>query len=129
MFFRDIMQDSKGESKQFKTATGSPILYTRFKKHRGVYYPLAKHHTNMKAKTKHSNKHICVVYSKRYGREMYANVDIWPDDEEAQQKLLKKLSTVSMEDAEEEDDFGIDIPKGIEDMSDTTSSINETNAR
>lgn len=122
------MQDNKGECKQFKTATGSPIMYTKFKKHRGIYYPLAKHHGNMKIKPKHNSKHFCIVYSKRYGREVYGNVDIWPDDEESQQKLLRKLENMAIDD--EDDDFGIDIPKGIEDMSDhTTASINETNQR
>lgn len=129
MYFREIIQDNKGEPKQFKTATGSPIVYKRYKKHRGIYYPLAKLPTNMKGKRKHNAKHICVVYSKRYGRELYANVDIWPDDEKDQEKLLRKLESMSLEDDTDDDDFGIDIPKGVEDVSENANSINETNQR
>jgi len=129
MFFRDIMHDNKGEAKQFKSATGSPILYTKFKKHRGIYYPLAKHHANMKGTPKKKGKHVCVVYSKLYGREMYANVDIWPDDEAAQKRLLKKLQTMSIDDDLSDDDFGIDMSKGVEDMSDHVNSGSETNDR
>lgn len=123
------MQDNKGEARQFKSATGSPIMYTRYKKHRGIYYPIAKLPANAKGKPKHNSKHICVVYSKRYGRELYANVDIWPDDEKEQQKLLRKLESISIDEDADDDDFGIDIPKGVEDVSENANSINETDQR
>ncbi|WAR24746.1 hypothetical protein MAR_038415 [Mya arenaria] len=121
MFFREIMQDSKQKPsnpdlKKFKTSTGSPILYTRFRKHRGIYYPLAKHYQGSKTKPKQNHKHACVIYSKTYGREMYGNIDIWPEDEHAKEKLLQKLQALSMEEEEEENDVGIDIPRALDEM-------------
>lgn len=110
MFFKDIVQDSKLDLKQFKTSTGSPILYTRFRKHKGIYYPLAKHHVTVRPQPQHSHKHAAVVYSRTYGREVYSNIDIWPEDDAARERLLEKLKGLSVS---EEDDVGIDIPKGI----------------
>ncbi|XP_045160849.2 uncharacterized protein LOC123525765 isoform X4 [Mercenaria mercenaria] len=110
MFFREVSKDKKQDAKQFKTATGSPILYTKFKKHKGIYYPLAKHQLTLRPKPQHSHKHAAVVYSRTYGREVYGNIDIWPDDDTARERLLEKLKGLSQEDDE---DVGIDIPTGI----------------
>ena len=82
------MSDAKGERKQFKSSTGLPITYTRVKVQRsnklnkGLYYPLSRIHNGSKTKSNKVKKrrHLCVVYSKMFGREMYGNVDIWPDD-------------------------------------------------
>ncbi|XP_053394452.1 uncharacterized protein LOC123525765 isoform X2 [Mercenaria mercenaria] len=108
LFLKDSVQDRKMDSKQFKTATGSPILYTKFKKNKGIYYPLAKHHIRIKPRPQHSHKHVAVVNSRTYGREVYTNIDIWPDDNIARERLLEKLKGLSLSD---EDDVGVDIPK------------------
>lgn len=110
MFFKDTGHDNRLDNRQFKTATGSPILYTRFKKHKGIYYPLAKHHMIMKPRPQPTHRHATVVYSRTYGREVYDSVDIWPD-ETAREKLIQKLKGLSV--SEEEEDVGIDIPQGI----------------
>jgi len=133
MFFKDIMQEQKHNKpgnpdlKKFKTSTGSPILYSRFKKHRGIYYPLAKHHIGKRYGRiiKHDHKHVCVVYSRTYGREMYSNIDIWPDDDEAKERLLEKLQAMAREGLDDDellddelldDDVGIDIPASLVDV-------------
>lgn len=110
MFYKDIIQDNKLESKQFKRATGSPILYTKLKKHRAIYYPLAKYHSTQKPRPTHSHRHACVIYSRTYGREVYSNIDIWPD-ETARDRLIEKLKGLSLS---QEDDVGIDFPTGNE---------------
>jgi hypothetical protein len=108
--YRNMLQDKKHESKIFKTATGSPILYTKFKKHKGTYYPLKKHHVTKRPKPQQSHLHAAVVYSRSYGREVLENVDIWPDNDKAKDRLLQKNKRLSLS---EEDDFGIDIREEI----------------
>lgn len=103
MFCKNIMQEEKGNSKQFATATGSPILYTRFKNHKGIYYPIPKHHTGMKAWIRRSHSHFCVVYSKMYGRETYGNIGIWPDDK------LKEFKSQTFHTLPEYDDMCTDL--------------------
>ncbi|XP_053394458.1 uncharacterized protein LOC123525765 isoform X5 [Mercenaria mercenaria] len=109
MLFTDLMRDQKLDSKQFKTTTGSPILYTKFNKHTRIYYPLAKHHVTVGPTPQHSHKHAAVVCSRTYGREVYGNIDIWPDDDIAREKLLEKLKRLSLS---EDDNVGTDIAKG-----------------
>ncbi|KAL4236904.1 hypothetical protein ACF0H5_005290 [Mactra antiquata] len=131
LFFKDFLNDSKHDAKQFKTVTGSPILYTKLKKHRGIYYPLAKHHDNAKSKPRNSHKHACVVLSKTYGREVYTNIDIWPD-ETARERLLQKLQGLSMsegEDDDDDDDVGIDIPTAIATTETDECTENTLNAK
>jgi len=80
MLSKSIMQEYKRDMKQFKTTTGSPITYAKLRKQKGMYYPLARPHLVSK-KGKLNHHHVAVVYSKMYGREVYENVDIWPDDQ------------------------------------------------
>ncbi|XP_053394456.1 uncharacterized protein LOC123525765 isoform X3 [Mercenaria mercenaria] len=110
IFWREFIQGRKQDSKVFKTATGSPVLYTKFKKYKRIYYPLAKHHVTIGPKPQHSHKHAAVVYSRTYGREVYSNIDIWPDDDTARERLLEKLKGLSLS---EEHDVGIDSPNEI----------------
>ena len=91
MLSKGIMQENKPikACKQFKTSTGSPIIYTKFKKSRGIYYPVSKpHNCSKNIKKGKKLKRCCIVYSKSYGREVYGNIDIWPDDSE-RDKLVK----------------------------------------
>lgn len=114
MFFKELLHDSKIDARQFKTVSGSPILYTKLKRHKGIYYPLAKHREHSTAKVGKSHKHACVVLSKSYGREVYTNIDIWPD-ETARERLIQKLKGLSFSECEEDNnaDIGIDIPTEI----------------
>ena len=105
-----VRQDKNDESKIFKTATGSPILYTKYKKRKGIYYPLKKHYVTKRPKPQHSHRHVAVVYSRSYGREVFESIDIWPDDKKTKERLLEKIKGLS---SSSEEDVGIDIPEGI----------------
>lgn len=109
ILLKDVVADKNLESKQFKRPTGSPILYTKLRKHRALYYPLAKQNVTKCLERDHSHRHACVVYSKTYGRELYSNIDIWPD-ETAKKKLIDKLQGLSLSQLE---NVRIDIPDGF----------------
>jgi hypothetical protein len=96
MHFKDIFREKKVDSKQFKMATGSPILYTKISKHKSIYYPSAKRKAIKRQKPQRSHRHAAVVNSETYGREVYGNIDIWPDEEIARETLHEKLRRSSL---------------------------------
>ena len=112
--FKDFQKNDL-DTRQFKSSTGSPILYKKYKRHKRIYYPFSKHHATIRPKPQHSHKHAAVVYSRTYGREVYSNIDIWPDDDESRKRLFEKLKEISLSEEYDNDDDGIDIPKGLTD--------------
>ena len=96
IFFKDTFLEKRSDTKQFKTVTGSPILYSKIEKHGSIYYPLVKRNVTEKPKPQKSHKHSAVVNSRTYGREVYGNIDIWSDDDIARESMVEKLKRLSL---------------------------------
>ena len=96
MFVKDEFLEKRIDTKQFKTVTGSPILYSKIEQHGSIYYPLVERNVTEKPKPQKSHKHSAVVISRTYGREVYGNIDIWSDDDIARESMVEKLKQLSL---------------------------------
>jgi hypothetical protein len=88
-------------------------LYKKFRTPKGIYYPLFNYGRVERQKPQHSHKHAAVVNSKTYGREVYGNIDIWPDDDTVKARLIEKFQELSLS---EEEVSGTDILAGDENI-------------
>lgn len=110
LFLGEVVPDKLVDSKQFKTISGSPILYTKLRKRTGLYYPFAKHKVTKRQKPQKSHRPSAVVNSRSYGREVFENVDIWSDSDSSKDKLLDNLKGLPSSD---EEDAGDESPVGL----------------